>query len=160
MCVASPKPLFWHSGSRYSGARCRWRGFGQRVCGTWRRFGELVCFHPVGHRALEEKRRQDHECDHSVFHDLSFPDGEAVISRMTWSNLFLYLLCKHGEVCLFNMAHWASGPPSFGKHPSNRKTGRIATPLPRGVLGPHPAINPPSMGRMLPVVQRDSSDAK
>src|SRR4051812_39728943 len=29
-----------------------------------------------------------------------------------------------------------------------------------GTLGTHPAINPPSMGRMLPVVQRDSSDAK
>jgi hypothetical protein len=35
---------------------------------------------------LEDKHRQDHEFDHSLFHDLSFPDGEAAIP--TGSTLF------------------------------------------------------------------------
>jgi hypothetical protein len=67
---------------------------------------------------------------------------------------------KHVEVCLFNIAHRFAGSSSFGTHPFDRAQAGVPYFLPVVLLGTHPAINPPSMGRMLPVVQRDSSDAK
>jgi hypothetical protein len=111
---------------------------------------------------LEDKYRQDHEFDHSLFHDLSFPDHEAAFSRMTGSMLFRLTPPYYSNMLRSACSILLIVPPGLrlAHILSIENQAGLLYFLSAALLGTHPAIIPPSIGRMLPVVQRDSSDAK